>query len=33
MGRAARSKVENEYSAATHYDRLMQVYGKALERA
>ncbi len=33
MGRAARRKVENEYSVATHYDRLMQAYGKALERA
>ena len=30
MGRAARSKVEREYSARSHYERLMQAYGKAL---
>jgi glycosyltransferase involved in cell wall biosynthesis len=33
MGRAARSKVEREYSAGSHYERLMQAYGKALGKA
>jgi len=33
MGMAARLKVENEFSAAIHYKRLMQAYGKALGQA
>jgi len=33
MGRAARSKVETEYSAVSHYERLMRAYGRALGQA
>ena len=33
MGEAARKKVEDGYSLRSHYERLMQVYGKALEKA
>lgn len=32
MGKAAREKVEKEYSAKAHYETLMQVYSQALER-
>jgi glycosyltransferase involved in cell wall biosynthesis len=30
MGRAARDKVEKEFSAQVHYERLMEIYEKAL---
>ena len=30
MGKAARDKVEREYNAELHYERLMEVYNKAL---
>jgi len=33
MGRAARSTVQTEYSAASHYNRLMQAYSTAMGRA
>ena len=33
MGKAARNKIEREYSAGSHYDRLVQVYQKALVKA
>jgi glycosyltransferase involved in cell wall biosynthesis len=32
MGEAARKKVENEYSAGSHYARLMNVYRSVLEK-
>ncbi len=33
MGKAARKKVEREYSAEMHYKRLMQIYSKVLRRS
>jgi glycosyltransferase involved in cell wall biosynthesis len=30
MGRAAREKIEKEYSAGLHYERLMAVYRRAI---
>lgn len=32
MGKAAREKVEKEYSPAAHYERLMEVYSRAMGR-
>jgi glycosyltransferase involved in cell wall biosynthesis len=32
MGQAARQKVEKEYNAELHYERLMDVYHRALSR-
>jgi hypothetical protein len=33
MGKAAREKVESEYNAELHYERLVAVYQRAIGKA